>query len=430
MRRRITVGAIVVSVAVTTSTAHAQSEATGPAHALSGASVVEAPEAVPGVARRIAPTQVDLASAALNGKEKGTEFRMTITPGRLFDTKYYPVLSESKFTILTDSGKSLTQVAYGLSYNPFALSGSRAERIMKENFESARCGKAKREAETGSKTKVKAARAKVEALEAERTKAFEAWQDALTSSPPNATAAAELVAKVRQLDKDIATAKADLETDEDAVSAVGADAAKAFKECNATLFVRDWEKINKAWVPQISANVALDIYPSGEGPDPDPAKAAQSAPLEPFGGVRTDAGLSFRPHERFSFQLWGNYWRVRATGGARTELASYYGGGLTISWIAVPLLSEKTKSTEYLETGFIPGIAVGASGQGMRCDGGQQCDKGRTRLMSLTPFIDIKVKAALQFRIAVPITRFSAVSTKDGTDVAPTFTLATAISGL
>jgi hypothetical protein len=47
----------------------------------------------------------------------------------------------------------------------------------------------------------------------------------------------------------------------------------------------------------------------------------------------------------------------------------------------------------------------------------------------VTPFVDVRVKAALQFRLSAPISWFSAVD-KDGKDVAPTLTVASALSSL
>ncbi len=82
-----------------------------------------------------------LVSAALSGAPDGADFRASFVPGRL-DLPYVEVLSESKFTLFTASRTSLTQLAYSIGYNPFALRGRRVARIIDESIAQAPCGEA------------------------------------------------------------------------------------------------------------------------------------------------------------------------------------------------------------------------------------------------------------------------------------------------
>jgi hypothetical protein len=393
--------------------------------------VVAAPDPVAGVATQIAPTQVDLAAAAVSTKEKGTEFKATFVPAKLFDSGYVDVLSESKFVLTSDG--SLTRIGYGVAYNPFALRSKRAAEIATSVLHTNHCGANLADAFDALNESIKPLKEAVDRAKwslgadetalAEAEKALQAIQAGADQEGPKARRAA-------------ATAKRDAakvtldqaQTMLDTTKTKGEeDANAALDKCNSELTADEWRKINSGWMPLISANIAVDVYPSGKAPDPvDKTKTAR---LEPFGGVRIDGGFTFKPQERLSLELWGQYRRGRTTGDPKTELATYVGGGVTASAVAWAFLPDFTKSADYVQTGFIPGLVIGASGQYSKCSGREHCDKMRTESMSLTPFVDIRIKSALQFRLSTPITKFTAVSDK-GTDVAPTLTIASAFAAL
>lgn len=381
--------------------------------------VVAAPDPIAGVATQIAPSQVDLASAAVSTKEKGTEFKATFVPAKLFDTGYVDVLSESKIVLTSDG--TLTRFGYGVAYNPFALRSDRAAEIVGLELHKKGCGKALADSLDTLDLNVKPLKEEVERAKQKFEDADVAYSRALQLSDP----AVDAIKAERE------RAKAALDEAQKALDKAKKkgtdDADAALIKCNNELTVEEWRKINSGWTPLVSLNLAVDVYPFGKGPDPD--DATKKARLQPFGGFKADAGLTFKPQERFSFDLWGQVRRGRSSGDPKTELATYAGGGVTVSGVVWAFLADFTKSSDYVQTGFIPGLVVGTSAQYSKCWGNENCDKMRTESMSMTPFVDIRIKAALQFRLSAPITKFTGVG-EDGTDVAPTLTFATAVAAI
>jgi hypothetical protein len=140
--------------------------------------------------------------------------------------------------------------------------------------------------------------------------------------------------------------------------------------------------------------------------------------------------------------LQGKAMGVRSSGAAHTNLAPSYGGGITLLGMVWPFVrhtkakpeevasnNSLERSPDYIKSGFIPGLSIGVAAQVLACTGRQDCAQGRTLQGSVTPFIDIRAAPLIQFRLSAPVTRFTAVGTS-GTDVAPTFTFATAIASL
>jgi len=230
----------------------------------------------------------------------------------------------------------------------------------------------------------------------------------------------------------VAALAADLEAaqkERDAMAAWVKKDDESLQACTNEAFARQWSKINGTWVPQVSLTGAMDLYPGGDVPSAtDPTKTDE---LEAWGGWRTDLAVTVRPWERGNLDVWGTLRRTRASGKPGTKLVYSHGGGATVSWLWWSFLGkeDRPKSTDYVREGFLPGLAAGVSGQYLRCDGREQCANLRTDSRSVTPFIDVRVKPALQFRLAFPITWFDSVD-KNGAEVAPTFTVAGSIAGL
>lgn len=210
---------------------------------------------------------------------------------------------------------------------------------------------------------------------------------------------------------------------------IRADADAAKKKCIQDQNARIWRRLNKGFVPAIGITGFVDTYPFGKSSDPD--DPSQSKRLEPWGGAGIEPNLSFHPSERTALDVYGRYSKRRASGAADTKLARYLEGGVTASWLAWQFLDEAqlSKSNDYVREGFIPGLAIGASLQASQCDGRDACIKKKTSQLSATPFVDIRVKPALQIRLSTVLAKFDAVD-DDGQDIAPSLSLAGQIGSL
>ena len=149
---------------------------------------------------------------------------------------------------------------------------------------------------------------------------------------------------------------------------------------------------------------------------PDPANPPFTLPLEPWGGVSLNLEFLFRPRERATIDLWGSFKNTRPSGAARTQLSNSWGGGITLGLLVWQFLSGDTlaASSEYLADGFIPGMAIGASGQYLHCDGGVYCDSGKINDVSVTPFIDVPHQGSAPIPFLASDRAIHGVSTASG----------------
>jgi len=444
------------------------------------ASSSQTTQPVSGVAALIAPTSADLVSAAIQPKLTGTQLRVSAVPGRLLRNQYNIVLSEAKFTVTTDSSTSLTNLALSLGYNPFALNSPHGRDVREKTLKRDACGKALNDAAVivpkaledavpAAQRDLDVAAKNIEVASKTLDAAKEAFDSArLTHEVARALAAGEragspglaLAVKNREAAEGtralaqgaLDAAKRDLDAAKHARDAATvvlvksqkalADAQEAKKrsdakandklrECHSLRLAHEWTYLYSGWVPQVIGTVGFDVYPSGSGPDPLDKTGASVAKLEPWGGMKADVSTLFRPSERFDATFWGSYRYGRTSGAPHTNLTSYFGGGITLSWLALPFLTREqlNKSTDYVKSGFFPGMTIGVSGQTLTCAGRLDCDKLRTWQGSITPFIDFRASPLVQFRLSAPVTRFTAVGSA-GTDVVPTFTVAAAVAAL
>jgi hypothetical protein len=318
-------------------------------------------------------TATDFAAAALSTSKNGTEFKATIVPLAAFDLPYLAFVSGISLTIAADTASSLTRAAFSTGYNPFSLRGSRAEHAIEQATQAAQCGTLPTEAKT-CKTSCGAFN------NPEQKKVCEAeCGDALT---------------------------------------------KALKTCNARRLANEWSYINDTWIPALGFSVAADFYPTGSQQDPKSTSATPQS-LNGWGGFTLQVSLTFRPNEGVQADFYGSlkpWWRP--SGDATARMARYVGGGATLSWLFYSFMDRgrPEQTPDYVKSGFVPGVAVGASGQALSCLTEETCNKGRTRQYSVTPFVELRVKAQVQLRFSVPIAYYK-VAGSDGTELAPTFTI-------
>lgn len=361
------------------------------------------PDSIPGVNPALAvPSNASIA-AAVTGVASGTQYRVTFLPAKAFNAPYH-VWSESKLTLTYDSRNSLATIGYSLAYNPFSFRGPRLSSLIASLDSDAMCGARYDAATHGIST------ARV-ALTVADTKLN---RDVTANAP----------AAVIQADR-----KA-VQDAEDNVARILGNAKPIEAACTRQRLAAEWAVVYGTWIPQLTATVVAGVFPAGRGADP--MAASLNAPLEPWQGVSTNLEAMFRPDERVTLNLLGSFKNTRPSGAPRTRRSNTEGAGITIAVLAWPFLSDKDlhENADYLAEGFIPGLGLGASLQAFRCEGGPYCDSGKVRAYSATPFLDVRLKPSVQFRISVPIERSLSVMTATGTAITPTFTLSSAIGSL
>jgi hypothetical protein len=268
-------------------------------------------------------------------------------------------------------------------------------------------------------------------------------QDASGALPQAQQAAQDANKTLTQAKKEEQDANDDLA---EKVQRVGS--GTVYNNCVKRANLAFWPTLFKRGVARFDLTGEVDVFPAGVGPNPLDKTGATTAPLQPFGGVRSEASVTFRPDERFElgFDLTLRY--IRPTGAPYTQLAPYEGGAAYFTLLVwSPLLpwtpttsadDERAKNADYLKSGFLPGLKVGLSGQALFCQGVVNCAVGQTQRESLTPFVDYAQSAAIQFRFSLPIIWSQAVTTGMGTtavssapfSVTPTFSAASAFIGL
>jgi len=342
-----------------------------PTHSLFSPS---SPTPVAGVEPLVVGTATDFAAAALTTSKNGTEFKASMVPLAAFDLPYMAFVSDAGLTLTADTSSSLTRATVSTGYNPFSLRGSRASQAMEAASARFQCGTLPDDA-------------------------------ALCK----ASCATLVDAKQREVCEKRCAEAFD----------------KANKTCNARREATEWSYINTGWVPALGLSASADLYPTGSQQDPK-STAAASQSLNGWGGFTVQASLSFRPAETVQADLYGSlkpWWRPSGDPAAR--MARYLGGGATVAWLFHSFLdrARPEQTADYLKSGFIPGIAMGISGQILSCLSEDTCNKGRTDQYSGTPFLEVRVKSQAQLRISVPITYYT-LRGSNGSELAPTFTLA------
>jgi len=344
------------------------------------------PAPVIGVDELIAGTSVAFLSAAITTKSSGTEFRVSSVPLAAFDAGYVPVVSEAALVVSTDTSSSLTRLAASFPYNPFSFRTRRAARIIERSNEAFQCGKR--------------------------------FDDA-TRACKHTCAAFGAGANADQ-------AKALQET---CISQCQRSAERELNACNTRRFASEWRAMNDSWIPAASVSASADFYPYGTAASP-PAPATP-AHLEWWGGMTFQASFTFRKVERWQTDLWGSFrpqWR--SSGAAGSAMARYAGGGASVSYLAWSFLDRDhlERHPDYAKTGVLPGAALGASLQGSWClTDDSRCADGRTRQVSLTPYLDVRITSQLQVRLGVPISWYHSVA-KDGAEAAPTLSIASTVA--
>jgi hypothetical protein len=373
-----------------------------------------APGTVVGVYESVTPDTQEALAASITPKKDGTEFLATFTPMRTTEWEYIPVLSEAKLTVSTNTDSRLTRGALTFGYNPFAIASERGRDVVDSTIKSFACDGA---VQGIGSAQLERDQAKIQLADAE------AKLNALTGTSD--------IAAFSQAHARVDAARRRLEKADGALKKLRTDEERA-DECRRDVVDAQWKKINETFIPQASITAFANIFPGGSSTSVDNDTTTTDT-FTMWGGWGIEPGLSFHFRPDLGLAVWYRYARERASGAGDAELATYNGAGATASFQFWDFLSpaDLKKSVDYVQGGFIPGVALGASIQILRCDGDSNCKDRTIDSSSATPFVDVRVTQTLQVRLAVPVAKVNKVAgEKDGEVAEATLTFAGSISAL
>lgn len=130
------------------------------------------------------------------------------------------------------------------------------------------------------------------------------------------------------------------------------------------------------------------------------------------------AGLTYVFTLKTAINVTGHYSTKFATAKGDEKRAGYAGGSLSFAQQIVVLKRNYMVSPEYLKNLFIPSIVAGASMEYQKVVSNEKFAKdGITKVFAITPFLDFKINAKNQFRIGIPIKKYSGI--KEETSFGP-----------
>lgn len=424
-------------------------------------------EPLPGVNPLLTSPALVRPTAAVSAQSGGTVVRASIAPAQLGNHRYTPLIDDFQVSVATDTStaggpRSTLAVATSL-LNPFSLQSCRAQHADEVCQD--------RHKPTIARVRAACLRNLATPAPAEKPAPAEPCTDGTTpvddvacdlpaaeycpaacaqSPQPDGCAPCErLLAKMRETCKAVkagraeaiaarrssceraAKQKADEKAKQDAKDATNCE-VEAHDVYNRVVLACQWRELTSDWGPQLAVSASVDVFPAGFYVDP---AGKASGPNEPFGGFTAQVGLTLRPRERLTLSAWGTYKVGRPSGLPYTFVASYYGASAQLAWLAVSFLDLDDESNaekdnysrsgyeNYVKSGFLPGVALGASAQFLWCvQGDATCSPSPGTQWSIAPFVDTKLSPLLQFRVAVQVSQGPAVDAS-AVGVTPSVTL-------
>lgn len=130
------------------------------------------------------------------------------------------------------------------------------------------------------------------------------------------------------------------------------------------------------------------------------------------------AGLTYVFTLKTAINITGHYSTKLASAKGDEKRAGYAGGSLSFAQQIVVLKRNYMISPEYIKNLFIPSIVAGASIEYQEAVSNKKFAKdGITKALAITPFLDFKINPKNQFRIGIPIKKYSGF--KDETSFGP-----------
>jgi len=218
-----------------------------------------------------------------------------------------------------------------------------------------------------------------------------------------------LIAEVQQLFAAISPASTDLASIESEIAATEKTLGKKF----AATVANYEQSLYTQPVPVISLSYTGTLFPGlgGSFVDADGDGLDDNAHVLAARGLLLSALMRFGPKNQLSIGA-GRSWKwSSAEQGTPTSKSDNY--AITYARRLKVLDPEYQKSDEYLSSLFIPSIVGGISGELSDCATAvASCQDKAERILAFTPFIDVKLKKAAQFRVGLTWKKFS------GSDIA------------
>lgn len=122
--------------------------------------------------------------------------------------------------------------------------------------------------------------------------------------------------------------------------------------------------------------------------------------------------IRFGPKRQLSMAVGRSWKRGSAEEGAVSSKGNNY--AVTFARRLKVLDPEYARSEDYLSSLFVPSIVGGLSAELSECDSPvADCQEKAERILAITPFVDVKLKKAVQFRVGLNWKRFSGSAIAD-----------------
>jgi hypothetical protein len=351
----------------------------------------------PTLLRNLKVRSTDLLEASLSVEDRGA--RLTYAPFLYGLINYRPVLSETRLSISQSNG--VTTLGIGATYDPSSPRSSLGARLWKEKAPTSKpmgpYALALRNAAEAIVNEMRPLQEKVaEAIQAKDIQTRDA-----------------LVEKIASL-----KSRADALTAESA-RALSIDTAQEAQRIST--FYRDLLEANRpvitgSWTTSlfgIFGGTRQDANNNGLADNALQVKGRTLAlsadfPLRKYTAAVTDAqGMVTKPSSwrwlQFSAAVTTEWQRSSQEEG--TPFARVFGFGVTGGGIVKILNRDFENTQDYKDSFFIPSISAGASFERRQCtsDNDALCPDGIDTQSAVTPFVDIRVTKAAQFRVGAPV---------------------------
>ncbi|WP_297332264.1 hypothetical protein [Flavobacterium sp.] len=130
-------------------------------------------------------------------------------------------------------------------------------------------------------------------------------------------------------------------------------------------------------------------------------------------GHSISADALYSANQDWMFSAGLAYQHKRKSAVEDQKLVNYYGCNASLSYRAFYLQSDESllNNADYIKSFFIPSIIVGVSFEYTKADGEEAFfENDIEEQYIITPFLDVKITPSNQFRIGVPIKKYSSVN--------------------
>jgi hypothetical protein len=399
MRRRLACLVAAVVLALVPRDASAQAGATGDAQPRTSETSPFADNDFPSLLRNLKVRSNELLEASLSVEDKGA--KVTFAPFLYSLVNYRPAFSETRLTISQSNG--VTTMGVGATYDGAAPRSSLGAKLWKKGAPTGR------PAADYVLTLRKAAADLQKELEPKQQKLKEAIQ--IENDAERDAIIMKLAAEIGDLK---ARATALLAEGERALAVDTQEETKRIATFYRQLLEASIPVVNGSFTTSLFGNLGGTRQDANNNGRADTAEKVKSraiavsvdVPFRTYIAKQDKNGKTVGPSWRW-LQLSGivtSEWQ-RGSQEEDTPFARLFGFGVTGGGI-VKILNRDFESTpDYKDSFFIPAISAGASYERKRCtsDDKALCPDSIETQSTFTPFVDVRITKAAQFRFGVPL---------------------------